>query len=123
MNEEGIKILPNYYKQIEDLHYSYGGYGGHEIDLFELLGRSLTHGCFVIYGFILPSHKTYYNSFSVIRENLVRHIFRCVSLHMVFQKNGMPIVMIILFFKTPCLNQCWEIIDFYEEPFILVLKI
>jgi hypothetical protein len=33
LNEKGIKILPNYYKQIEDLHYSYGGYGGHEVDL------------------------------------------------------------------------------------------
>jgi len=32
-NKEGIKILPNYYKQIEDLHYSYGSYGGHEVDL------------------------------------------------------------------------------------------
>jgi len=27
LNEEGIKILPTYYKQIEGLHYSYGGYG------------------------------------------------------------------------------------------------
>ncbi len=30
MNEEGIKILPKYYKQIEGFHYSYGGYGDHE---------------------------------------------------------------------------------------------
>ncbi len=29
LNEEGIKILPKYYKQIEGLHYSYGG---HETD-------------------------------------------------------------------------------------------
>jgi hypothetical protein len=36
LNKEGIKILPNYYKQIEDLHYSYGSYGGHEIDLVNL---------------------------------------------------------------------------------------
>ncbi len=75
MNEKGIKILPNYYKQIEELHYSYGGYGGHEVDLFELLGRSLTHGCLLIYGFILPSHKTCYNSFSVIGEDLIKLFF------------------------------------------------
>ncbi len=36
LNEEGIKILPNCYKQIEDLHYSYGGYGGHEVDVVNL---------------------------------------------------------------------------------------
>ncbi len=36
MNEEGIKILQNYYKQVEDLHYSYGGYGGHGVDLVNL---------------------------------------------------------------------------------------
>ncbi len=36
MNKEGIKILPNYYKQIEGLHYSYGNYGGHEVDLVNL---------------------------------------------------------------------------------------
>jgi hypothetical protein len=36
LNKEGIKILPNYYRQIEDLHYSYGSYGGHEIDLVNL---------------------------------------------------------------------------------------
>ncbi len=36
LNKEGIKILPNYYKQIEDLHYSYGNYGGHEADLVDL---------------------------------------------------------------------------------------
>ncbi len=36
LNEEGIKILPKYYKQIEGLHYSYGGYGGHEADLVNL---------------------------------------------------------------------------------------
>jgi len=35
-NEKGIKFLPNYYKKIEDLHYSYGGYGGHEVDLVNL---------------------------------------------------------------------------------------
>jgi len=37
-------------------------------------------------------------------------------------KNGMPIAVTILFFKTPCLNQCWAILDFYEEPCFLVLK-
>jgi len=37
LNKEGIKILPNYYKQIEDLHYSYGSYGGHEVDLVNLI--------------------------------------------------------------------------------------
>jgi hypothetical protein len=36
LNEEGIKILSKYYKQIEGLHYSYGGYGGHEVDLVNL---------------------------------------------------------------------------------------
>ncbi len=36
LNEEGIKILPNYYKQIEDFHYSCGGCGGHEVDLVNL---------------------------------------------------------------------------------------
>ncbi len=36
LNEEGIKIPPKYYKQIEGLHYSYGGYGGHEADLVNL---------------------------------------------------------------------------------------
>jgi hypothetical protein len=36
LNKKGIKILPNYYKQIEDLHYSYGSYGGHEVDLVNL---------------------------------------------------------------------------------------
>jgi hypothetical protein len=91
LNEEGIKILPNYYKQIEDFHYSYGGYGGHEVDLFELLGHSLTHGCLVINGFTLPSHKTFYNSFNVIGEDLVKHIFCCVYLHMVFQKMECPL--------------------------------
>jgi hypothetical protein len=89
--------------------------------IFELLGHSLTHGCLVIYGFTLPSHKTYYNSFSVIGEDLIKHFF-FVFLCTWHLKNGMPIAMIILFFKAPCLNQCWEIIDFYEEPFILVLK-
>jgi hypothetical protein len=37
LNKKGIKILPNYYKQIEDLHYSYGSYGGHEVDLVNLI--------------------------------------------------------------------------------------
>jgi hypothetical protein len=36
LNEEGIKILSRYYKQIEGLHYSYGGYGVHEADLVNL---------------------------------------------------------------------------------------
>jgi hypothetical protein len=36
LNEEGIKISPKYYKQIEDLHYSYGGYGGHEANFVNL---------------------------------------------------------------------------------------
>ncbi len=36
MNEEGIKFLPKYYKQIEGLHYSYGGYGGHEANFVNL---------------------------------------------------------------------------------------
>ncbi len=36
LNKGGIKILPNYYKQIEDLHYSYGNYDGHEADLVNL---------------------------------------------------------------------------------------
>jgi hypothetical protein len=36
LNEEGIKILPKYYKQIEGLHYSYGGFGGHEANLVNL---------------------------------------------------------------------------------------
>jgi len=36
LNEEGIKILPKYYKQIEGLHYSYGGYGRHEANLVNL---------------------------------------------------------------------------------------
>jgi hypothetical protein len=36
LNEEGIKILPKYYKQIEGLHYSYGGYGGHETNSVKL---------------------------------------------------------------------------------------
>ncbi len=36
LNEEGINILPKYYKQIEGLHYSYGGYGGHGADLVNL---------------------------------------------------------------------------------------
>jgi hypothetical protein len=36
LNEEGIKILPKYYKQIEGLHYSYGGYGGHEANFVNL---------------------------------------------------------------------------------------
>jgi hypothetical protein len=36
LNEEGIKILPKYYKQIECLHYSYGGYGRHEANLVNL---------------------------------------------------------------------------------------
>jgi len=37
LKEEGIKILPKYYKQIEGLHYSYGGYGGHEADVICLI--------------------------------------------------------------------------------------
>jgi hypothetical protein len=57
---------------------------------FELLGCSPTHGCLVIYGFTLLGHKTY-NSFSVIGEDLVKHIFHCVSLHMVFQKMECPL--------------------------------
>jgi len=36
LNEEDIKILPKYYKQIEGLHYSYGGCGGHEANLVNL---------------------------------------------------------------------------------------
>ncbi len=36
MNKKGIKILPNYYKQFEDFHYSYGSYNGHEVDLVNL---------------------------------------------------------------------------------------
>jgi len=36
LNEECIKILPKYYKQIECLHYSYGGYGSHEPDFVNL---------------------------------------------------------------------------------------
>jgi len=36
LNKKGIKILPNYYKQIEGHHYSYGNYGGHEVDLVNL---------------------------------------------------------------------------------------
>ncbi len=36
LNEEGIKILPKYYKQIEGLHYSYGGYGGHKTNFVKL---------------------------------------------------------------------------------------
>jgi hypothetical protein len=89
---------------------------------FELLGHSLTHGCLVIYGFTLPSHKTYYNSFSVIGEDLVKHYFLLYfSTHGV-SKNVMPITVIVLFFKTPCLNQCWAILNFYEEPLVLVLK-
>ncbi len=85
---------------------------------FELLGCSLTHGCLVIYGFTLLGHKTY-NSFSVIGEDLVKHIFHYVFM---LSKNGMSIAVTVLFFKTPCLNQGWAILDFYEEPFFLVLK-
>ncbi len=36
LNDEGIKILPKYCKQIRGLQYSYGGYGGHEIDFINL---------------------------------------------------------------------------------------
>jgi len=36
LNEECIKILPNYYKQIEGFHYSYGDYGSHEADFVNL---------------------------------------------------------------------------------------
>jgi hypothetical protein len=36
LNDEGIKILPKYCKQIRRLQYSYGGYGGHEIDFINL---------------------------------------------------------------------------------------
>ncbi len=36
LNKEGIKILPNYYKQIKGLRYSYGNYGGHEVDIVNL---------------------------------------------------------------------------------------
>jgi hypothetical protein len=36
LNEEGIKILPKYYKQIEGLRRSYGGYDGHEADFVNL---------------------------------------------------------------------------------------
>jgi len=36
LNDEGIKILPKYCKQIKGLQYSYGGYGGHEIDFINL---------------------------------------------------------------------------------------
>ncbi len=57
---------------------------------FELLGCSLTHGCSVIYGFTLLGHKTC-NSFGVIGEDLVKHIFHYVSLHMVFQKMECPL--------------------------------
>jgi hypothetical protein len=30
LNEEGIKLLPKYYKQIGGFRFPYGGYGGHE---------------------------------------------------------------------------------------------
>jgi hypothetical protein len=36
LNEQGIKILLKYYKQIEGLHYSYGGYGGHKTNFVKL---------------------------------------------------------------------------------------
>jgi hypothetical protein len=36
LNDEAIKILPKCYKKIEGLHYSYGGYVGHEADLVTL---------------------------------------------------------------------------------------
>ncbi len=36
LNEEGIKILPKYHKQIEGLRHSYGGYNGHEADFVNL---------------------------------------------------------------------------------------
>jgi hypothetical protein len=36
LNDEGIKILPKYYEQIEGLHYSYGGHGGHEANVVNL---------------------------------------------------------------------------------------
>jgi hypothetical protein len=36
LNEECIKILPKYYKEIEGLHYSYGSYGSHEADFVNL---------------------------------------------------------------------------------------
>jgi hypothetical protein len=32
LKEEGIKLLLKYYKHVEGLCYSYGGYGGHEAD-------------------------------------------------------------------------------------------
>ena len=36
LNEHGIQILLKYYKHIEDLEYSYGGYGGYEADFIKL---------------------------------------------------------------------------------------
>jgi hypothetical protein len=36
LNEESIKLLPNYYKQIGGFRYPYGGYGGHESNFVKL---------------------------------------------------------------------------------------